>query len=69
MNIPGFGAEASLYKSGQSYRTGGTFDQSLSAIQPARYALPCSYCRDLSCLIRCHSMIGDVSWDPWVGWY
>ena len=47
MNMPGFTAEASLYKMSGNYRMIGTFDQGGEAIRPASCDRGCiSYCQN-----------------------
>jgi hypothetical protein len=51
MNLPGFTAEASLYKTNESYRTGKSFVQFDSAILPQACDPVClSDCYDFDCI-------------------
>ncbi len=54
MNIPGFSAEASLYKSGRTYRLEGGLAQSAGVIHPAGGLSP-------SGLLQCLQSCGDDS--------
>jgi hypothetical protein len=64
MNMPGFSAEASLYKTSGSYRMAGALGQADAAIRPAALDAECvlewggAYCRrqcgsSRTCYTRC----------------
>lgn len=60
MQIPGFTAESSLYKSGGYYYTHGTSNQGRASILPALGAGPGGDCFDNCDLRRCSNLDGDA---------
>jgi hypothetical protein len=64
MNVPGFNAEACLYKTTERYRGAGRFHQFLLGIQPAYNCYFLCYIEYRSCLAEglSHSFCAEQHW-------